>query len=244
MQNLQTTIDLNNWPIVQVIIYGLLLYFLLQLGKRILSATTEQHSWFAIVQSNWPLVERIFWVVFSLVSVAAFIKPNPILGSILIAALAAAFWRFIRNYITGIIVLSQRDFQVGQSIRFEGYSGKIKALHSTKCEIELTDSAREILLIPYADFSHKLIIKTSPAEHLTIATTYIDFEGSTDQLFNESIISSALVNNPWIAYDDESVIQLVEETESGQRFKVTLRGIDSNHLKRAERMLKKQVTEK
>ncbi len=244
MNDIQEALNLNLWPLLTVALFGLVCFFIIRLLNRMLVATTAVAPWMVNLKEKWPVLERVFWALFILGSLGALIKPNPLLGGILAILILASTWVFIKNYVSGIIIMAEGGIKVGQSIRFDSYEGKVARLNALNCDIELDDSGKETLKVPYATLASQLVIKTSPSENVVSQISLLEIEKNRDPLLVEGQIENTLINMPWLVAEEGYSIERLDNGEDHYRFRVVLHGIDKKQLKRGAEQLKAVVEAK
>ncbi len=238
MEDLQHSFSLNFWPLLIVGFGGFLLFFVLNLSRRIIKLAASTSRLNGRIQEKWPLLERLLWMLFALSSLVAFIKPNPIAGSIVSVILVATSWVFIRNFMAGILILVEAEFKVGQSIRYEGYEGKIKSLKPLNCELVLDDSGKEVVSIPNSKLSGSVLVRTSPSEHIVSISSVVSIPLHENLAKAEGKIESIILNMPWLIRDEGHAFERLDDSESFYNYKIVLHGIDKLQLREGMQHLK------
>ncbi|MCB0480172.1 MAG: mechanosensitive ion channel [Flavobacteriales bacterium] len=238
MKNIQTTLNLDYLPLLEIVLFGVALYFIFGVGKRIVLATSGNYSWHKVVHEKWQLVERLLWLLFGVSSLVVFVVPNPISGAVILGIVVAATWKFVSNYLAGLMVLLQGELKVGQSINFGSTSGKIIAFKYLNCLIELDESGSNILSVPYSILTASSILKTSPSEFVVNAMVKLEIPKPCNVIATEKRINQSLLNMPWLIQQDDSFIEKIEEGESTYLFRVVLQGLSKDQLRKAEEVLK------
>ena len=85
-----------------------------------------------LISQYLPFVEYLFWMIYLILSISYFVNRNGIIHSIwLVASLLILILLFsyfaLRDIVAAVIFKSSRDFKINDSIKFEGYAGKINA---------------------------------------------------------------------------------------------------------------------
>ncbi len=242
MVDIQQALNFNLWPLLTVALFGLVCYFVIRLLNRIVMANNGVAPWIISVKDKWPVLERLFWSLFALGSLGALIKPNPLVGSIIVVLVLATTWGFIRNYVAGILILTGGGIKVGQSIRFDSYEGKVVRLNALNCDIELDDTGKETLKVPYSTLASQPLIKTSPSENRVTQISILEIGENQDPLVVEEQIESTLLNMPWLVAEDGYSIERLENGDDHFRFRVVLQGIDKKQLRQGAEELKAVVS--
>lgn len=238
MENIQQALSINLWPLLTAALFGLVCYFVIKLLKRVLFATSGAGALLVALKDRWPVMVRVFWALYILGTLGTLIKPNPIVGAVIAALILATTWTFIRNYVAGILVLAEGGIKVGQSIRFDSYEGKVVKLNALNCDIELDDSGKETLKVPYTILASKMVVKTSPSENVVTQISILEIDNSRDPLMVEGQIENTLINMPWLVAEEGYSIERLENTDNFYRFRVVLQGIDKKQLRRGAEELK------
>jgi hypothetical protein len=238
MESLQETFSLNLWPLFIIAIGGVLFFFVLRIAKRLLVVNTQNMVWVNRLAEKWPLTERIFWALFAVVCLGALLKAGVVTGAIIALVVITTSWTFIKNYIAGILVLAGGDLKIGQSLRFNSYEGKVVSLNAMSCDIELDDTGKETLKVPYTRLTSQLLIKTSPSENVVTHIFVLEPANTCNPVELEGQIEDKLVNMPWLIAQGGFTIERLENTESRFRFRIVLQGIDKKQLKRGAEELR------
>ena len=241
MEDIQQALSLNIWPLLTVAIVGLVFYFVIRLIQRILFVTAGAGPLVSRVKDRWPVLERLFWALYVLGALGAFIRLNPVVGAIIAALILATTWGFLRNYVAGLIILAEGSIKMGQSVRFDSYEGKVVKLNVLNCDIELDDSGKEILKVPYFILASKLVVKTSPSENVVTQTSILEIDRKRDPLYVEGQIETTLINMPWLLAEEGFSIERLDNTDEHYRFRVVLQGIDKKQLRRGVEELKSTI---
>lgn len=102
--------------LLMVLVFAVL-YFLLQFTKRLL----QQFSFFGRYQASLQKVVEFLLLVFEplavIVLVSVFTLINPILHGLIVALLLLTGFTHVRNYLSGRILLANRNFSIGERLR-------------------------------------------------------------------------------------------------------------------------------
>ncbi len=241
MEDVQPLLNFKLWPLLAVAIIGLIFYSIIKLLKRIVFASNGGAPWLGGLRDRWPVLERLFWAIFVLGFLITLISLNPLVGAIMAALMLATTWGFIRNYVAGILVLAEGAIKVGQSIRFDTYEGKVVTLNALNCDVELDDTGKETLKVPYSKLASQLLVKTSPSENIVTQTSILEVDATRDAIAVEGQIEDVLINMPWLVAEEGYSIERLENGENRLRFRVVLQGIDKKQLRRGVEQLKVEM---
>ncbi len=237
MESINSYLTLNIWPIVNLLLAGLLLYVILYLGDRIVNASKGKSKTLKLLAGRWSLIERSLWAIFLLVLVGSLIKSNPIVGSVIAGILVVSLWPFLRNFLSGLVFQFSGKYKPGQSVRIDGDEGTITGMGAFACELTLATSAHDIMQIPYRHLTETRITQTSPSVNSVSAAVDFIIPKSGSVLLAENQIQKELHNNSWLLMEDKHPIELVKELDTERHFRVLIHALDTNHLQRAKDQL-------
>lgn len=238
MNSMESYLNFNFLPILNLALLGVLLYVILYLGDRITNAYAGKNGRIKNLASNWPLLERSLWAVYLLILLGVFIKSNPITGTVVAGVLLISLWSFWRNFVLGIMLQYSGRFVSGQSVRIDGEEGTITAMKTFVCELTLVSSTHDIVQIPYKHLEEARITQTSPSENSVSGSVDFSIAKPQNIVLAKVLIQKELHNNSWLLIEDQHTIELQQEDEKFLHFKAIIHGLDNHHLQKAKDQLK------
>ncbi|MFT7605147.1 MAG: small-conductance mechanosensitive channel, partial [Saprospiraceae bacterium] len=145
-------------------------------------------------------------------------------------------WKPINNYFLGLIYMAGDTYSVGQRIRYNQQQGTIRAFNNLTLEMELEDG--ESLDIPYRYFADTTIIRTSPQSGVMSHTIKLPIAKPCDLEIEKQRIKGMLLALPWVLPAQKIVFEHLADEEDQYMIKVTVQGIDKNHLYKVENKIK------
>lgn len=228
----------NFKPLLLAVLIGVALFFAIQITDRFFIRLIGSNRLKRKVSAWFVIITRLLWGTYSVGSAIALISANQIAGIVIVVVLCASTWFYIRNYIAGLFMLFDPEFNTGQTIRVGQYEGTIKGLRTVRCLIELGNG--EILSLPYIELAKSGIVKTSPAEGI-ISHIFSHDVAKPCQLEKEKTkIMNQLIAMPWLLPNHPPLVELSGENNDAYSFSITIQGINRNQLKRVELEFKKQ----
>ncbi|RMG23181.1 MAG: mechanosensitive ion channel family protein [Bacteroidetes bacterium] len=185
---------------------------------------------------NIRLLEKIFWAVFIAIIAVSLILSHAIVGLTLVLFIGGVLWKSINNYLLGLIFQMGNKYKIGQIIRYGETQGTIRAFNNRSLELELEGG--EYLDLPYRLFaggpvfrpSSKSGIMSHPVELLLPKPCQLERE--------ENRIRHRLLSLPWVLPNQKIVFEHLADEPTHYKIRVTLYGIDLNHLYKAEQVVK------
>lgn len=237
MDSINSYLTLNLWPLVNLLLVGIVLYLALYLGSRIVNAFSGNNSTLKRLAGKWSLINRSSWAIFLLISLGTFIKTNPIVGSVIAGVLVFSLWSFLRNFLSGLVLQYSGRYSAGQSVRIDGDEGTITAMGAFSCELTLASNTHDIMQIPYGHLTEARITQTSPSSNRVSSTMDLAIPKQRSVLEAEGKIQDQLYNNSWLLLEDQHSIELLNELENELQFRVVIHGMDARHLQKAKDQL-------
>jgi mechanosensitive ion channel-like protein len=180
--------------------------------------------------------EKLFWPVFIVSIGTSLIISQVIVGLALSLFLVTLLWKTINNYFLGLVYMAGSTYTVGQRIRYNNQQGTIRAFNNLTLEMELEDG--ESLDIPYSFFADTTIIRTSPQSGVLSHTMKLPVAKPCDLEIEKQRIKSMLLALPWVLPSQKIVFEHLEDEEDHFLIKVTIQGIDKNHMYKVENKIK------
>ena len=109
----------------------------------------------ASAKRYFPIITSSTWLVFIVYIGYLLIAPHPIIGSAVLAILLIAFWRFVVDFVSGLVFRIQDNYRVNQRVQLKNVVGVISYLRTTHVELESEDGER--ILIPYSEFANQIV---------------------------------------------------------------------------------------
>lgn len=180
--------------------------------------------------------EKIFWPIFFLFIGISLILSHIIVGLALCAFVVGILWKTINDYFLGLVYMAGDNYTVGQSIRYKDRQGAIKAFNNLTLEMELEDG--ESLDIPYRYFADATIVRTSPQSGVMSHTIKLPVAKPCDLEKEKQRIKGMLLALPWVLPNQKIVFEHIADEAHQYLIKVTVHGIDKNHMYKVENKIK------
>ena len=147
-----------------------------------------------------PLLEFVLFFTVLIGTAFALVGNDKIIGSIIVLLLLTTLWKFLRNYISGIIFrLTNRDI-TGSMIKIDDVEGRISAYLMTS--IAVKNEQDEVVKVPYISFFNKY------------TTSSINTESTIKMMFSfpvevkegkalEVKVKSMLLSSTWVVLSKE-----------------------------------------
>lgn len=123
----------------------------------------------------------------------------------------------LTNFASGILILVQRPFNVGDFIQIEGYAGTVKEIHLLYTNIISADNKK--IIIPNSDLTNSKIINLS-SEQTRRVDMIFSIGYSEDILVVKEMLNNIVLNHPLIIENPETVVRVSKHDESSIVFDV------------------------
>lgn len=234
------TIKYNLLPnfslVIWTIIIGIALAGAYLILKKIFLASLAPGQTKQKLTDRMAYGEKLFWPVFIICMATSLIISQVVVGLALCLFTAGVLWKPINNYFLGLIYMAGDTYSVGQRIRYKKQQGTIRAFNNLSLEMELEDG--ESLDIPYSYFADATIIRTSPQSGVMSHTVKLPIAKPCDLEVEKQRIKGMLLALPWVLPAQKIVFEHLSEDEEQYLIKVTVQGIDKNHLYKVENKIR------
>ncbi len=201
---------------------AMLLVFALfdRVGMRLV----KSRKWKRLLGKYLPIVKGIAWVCYGIYLVYLIVMPQPIVGGVIIVALGLASWRYLLDYIAGIVFRMQGNFSIGQRIKSVSVQGSISRLLSTNVEIK--GERGETYLVPYSKFAEVIVEKPSAFHNLKVLSFSIHVRN--DEL-DIPAIKSRVMNFPWVIAGAEPKVELKRQNEATSEVQIVVHALHARY---------------
>ena len=190
-----------------------------------------------------PVIEFTTWLIFLIWGINYFIRNNIYfaagLGLILLLIMFWFAWYSLRDMISGIIIKSNKDLRINDSIYVAGYHGKIIRFGFRNLVLE-TENGKNIYL-PYTMLIKKEFIRSHPAEKILSHSFKVTLhkEKAIEQTTED--IRLTLLSLPWVSQIKSPGIRLESETGTSYVFHVTVYSLESRYFMLIEKSLQESL---
>ena len=210
-----------------------LVYFIL---KRIFLPVATSENNRDRLFGNIHLLEKIFWIVFIVIIGVSLILSHIIVGLTLVLFIGGVMWKSINNYLLGLVYQIGNKYKIGQIIRHQNTQGSIKTFNNLTLELELEGG--EFLDIPYRHFAREPVYRTSSKSGIKSHPVDLFIPKPCVLEKEENRIRRRLLSLPWVLPNQKIVFEHLADEPSQYKIRVTIYGIDLNHLYKAEQAMK------
>jgi len=236
MNELMNQVSPNYTLVLWIILSGLFVAGTYLIIKRILFPILPLGKLRNQILTRTRHMERLFWPLYSLLLAVSFIICQPLAGLALSIFLTAIFWSMLKDFYHGLFLRADKKYLVGQRVCYEEHNGTIKAFGNRVLILELESGG--LLDIPYSKFTSAILMRTSPKSGIVSHTFEISISKPCDLLKEKHKIQSKLITMPWVLPNQKILIEHLGEDDSRHNLRVTIHGIDKNHLYKVESQLK------
>ncbi|RMG81793.1 MAG: hypothetical protein D6714_12360 [Bacteroidetes bacterium] len=220
----------------QTVFIGLLVVGVYLVLKRLLLPLPTTDRPRTTLYFRLDFVEKMFWPLFFILIGISLILSHAIVGLTLFVFITGILWRPLNNYFLGLIFRVGKNYKVGQRIRYRNTQGTIRAFNNMSLEMELEGG--EYLDIPYRHFAGADIFRTSSKSGIMSYSITLPVAKPCDLEAEKRQIKTWLLSMPWVLPNQKMVIEHLADEPDRYLLKITVHGIDKNHLYKVENALK------
>ncbi len=167
------------------------------------------------------------------------VKTNPLSGTVLVLISIGGSWQYVRNFLSGAIILASNKLVVGNKIRTGDHEGTVDSLNWF--DITLRKRNGEKVSIPYTHISERALTYKAPTETSVSHTIIIPISSLTDLLATEETIRKRLDVSPWILNGPPPTIERKVTNNGNMELLITIYGIEIMHLKQVEEEIRSHI---
>lgn len=185
-----------------------------------------------------PLQERIIRIAIlalSLILVFTLVKTDLFAGTLLVVILVGGTWNYVRNFMSGLMILFVGEVKPGNKIESGDNNGMVVSLG--KFSLTLRKDNGETVSLPYSRLAELPLVSKAPSETAIARTIIIEQSDSEDSVVKEQRIKHQLAISPWVLAFPAPIVESKTDRDGRITFSVTVFGIEEEHLKHVERAL-------
>ncbi|WNJ18983.1 mechanosensitive ion channel domain-containing protein [Pontibacter sp. G13] len=188
-------------------------------------------------QEVLPVVESVVWVVYALLVLDFLITPNPFVGSVLLAVVAASMWSYIQAFMYGLFIRTGLNFRIGQQVRFLGGRGQIIRMGLISLDLEIGNG--EVQVIPYHQVHRQSMVKENPSED--VKSYMFELEWETRMPHNLALLhlKKKILALPWAV---PSLPPKVERMAAPNKYQIVMYAPDKRYFPLMEEELRRDLT--
>ena len=230
---------------IKLVILSVALYILLRSLSSLFSALPLDSKIRKALLRLYPLFEMIIWISFALWTFYSLFHDSavyPLLSGAIVIVLVAIFgWYMVRDYISGVIIKTENNFEPGQYVTVGSYSGKIVKLGYRSLELETRNG--EVLIIPYSKLSHQNLIKIvgkskGAGQVITLEISSVYQTGKVHNMLEKRILEM-----PWILPGKDIDIKIFRKDENINIVEINFHALTREMVFKTEENLKIFVDE-
>ncbi|MEZ4883813.1 MAG: mechanosensitive ion channel [Chitinophagales bacterium] len=176
-----------------IVVIGILIFLAFNLYKKLMLPTLLKRD--DAAQKKLDRVELLVWGGFFEVVIYYCLKTSLLVTSVWLFLILVVFFDFWRNFFAGIVLRFGGHFQLGDSITFNGYSGRVT--HFGNSTLKMVTAEGEEILSPYRLVNKEVKIAQKNKPKTVFKTLKIeDLSENASDL--QQVISNVVYANPWI----------------------------------------------
>lgn len=201
------TESISIWTILWLLLIGAGFYLGFYLINEFIIKLIRNRRARSSAKRYFPIIRSATWLVFVIYVSYLLITPHPVIGLSVLAILLMAFWRFIKDFVSGLVFRIQDNYRIDQRVQLKNAIGVIVDLKTTLVELESDDGER--IMIPYSEFANQSIRKPSIQEQLKQFS--IEIKGTEVEDIHQ--LSQTVLSCPWIIADKNPRVTYVQEND-------------------------------
>jgi hypothetical protein len=190
----QSSYDLSFWSIFWLVILAATLYISFYVIYEFVIKLIQNRKARSSAKRYFPIITSFIWLVYFTRVGYIFIKPYPLVGIGVVLILLLGFWRFIKDFIAGIVFRVQDNYRTNQRVQLKNNEGVIVELLNTHVKLEADDG--ELIFVPYSEFANQIVYKPSTQERLKQFSFRLVVDTDTDVDIDK--INRIALSCPWI----------------------------------------------
>ena len=218
------------------IVLGLIIAGIYIAIKRLFLPDMPQGTVRSFLARKIILIEKSYWAIFIISLGVSAILSQPIVGLSLCLFCTAVLWKPLHNYFLGLVYLAGQTYFVGQRIRYNDHLVTIKSFNNISLEMELDNG--ESMDVPYHDFAEAIVIRSSPKSGIISQHILLKIAKPCVLVKEENQIRATLLSLPWVLPRQKIIFERISEEVSHYNLKVTVHGLDKNHLDKVASRIK------
>ena len=221
-----------------VLVVGIILALLFNLLNNNVAPYLKNKKIKNFLSNTLPVLELLWWFVFSVILIFRLVRINIIAGTILSAFLILIFYPIIKDVLAGLILRIEGKYNKGKKIKVNGYEGVIQKLGKRSIEIKIDKG--ETLVYPYSKFSSELIVQSTIAENvenLSLELVLPILKDFKPKLWLEKCINEM----PWSINSKNPIIEVISKDDKEVTLRAVLYSIDQKYFTHMERYLKERI---
>ncbi len=187
--------DLSFWSIFWLVILAITLYTSFYVIYEFVIKLIQNRKARSSAKRYFPIITSFIWLIYFTRVGYIFIKPYPLVGIGVVLILLLGFWRFIKDFIAGLVFRVQDNYRTNQRVQLKNNEGVIVELLNTHVKLEADDG--ELIFVPYSEFANQIVYKPSTQERLK----QFSFRLAVDTDVDIDNINRIALSCPWIISD-------------------------------------------
>lgn len=179
-----------------------------------------------------PILEFIIFSIILVTTSYALINEDKVIGLIIVLVILFSMWKFLKNYISGIVFrLTNRDI-TGSMVNVDDSEGRVSAYLMTS--IALKNEKNEVIKIPYTLFYNKYTTSSISKENVVKYTFGFAVESLPKGI--ESKVKNHLLSSPFVIWSKPIYVNYGKVSKE---LNVSFHSLSSQY----ETQLKKEIEE-
>jgi hypothetical protein len=234
--------DISISGVFLFMIYAVIILVGYRLVRFVLNLINLRNETRRLIRRNLPIAELFTWIFLLLWAMPMFWNKFPLYSYLMFALLLTLIlisaWYMFRDLIAGIILKSNKNFTVNETISIGDHTGRIIRFESRYIILE-TLSGKNIHL-PYSEMIGKMISKSNPVEKIISSKFYL--EVSKDKNISELIVKlqEDILTLPWSSVKKSPQIKIKKEDVNCYQLELIIFSIEQSYLYRIEQFIKEK----
>jgi small conductance mechanosensitive channel len=205
----------------------LMFFRLLKFGLSVLFKSKKNSH---LVQTYFPLVELISWLIFLVLYLFLFFSIRSAFAYVLVGFIFFLLYFVMmfgmKDLIAGVFFKSRNKFRIGDILEFENQKGIIKSLGHSSIELETGDGQTQF--IPYTKIIFSITKKSETTGQSSGYNFLLETTSDKDTQETTNEIKTAIISLPWSSVQRMPLINLKKQTDKTSIFEITVYPVDSS----------------
>jgi small-conductance mechanosensitive channel len=186
------------------------------LERHVLRDAVEDLSMRKIMANGIRALLILFGMLFALSAVGVDLTALSVLGGAVGVGLGFGLQKLAANYVSGFVILFERSVRIGDSVKVDGFEGKVSDI-KTRYTLIRALNGREAI-IPNEKMITERVENLSLADPKVLVSTSITVGYDTDVALVQGLLCRAALANTRVLADPEPVAHLTQFAADGLEF--------------------------
>ncbi len=225
---------------IKYFVFAAALFLFFNLVRFLIPVVVKRSNNRKAVFKYLPVIELAFWALFLIRILQSFTETNRYFAIgfliVLISASVWASWYFFKDYIAGIIVKTDSDININETVTVSGITGTVVKFRFRTLKVE-TESG-QIVNIPYTQALNEKISKSDQTDTISGYTFELNVKKDDELRIVIEKLKKTIIHLPWSSLKKNPVIKPIAEDENRYTLELTVYALQKKFFYNIEHYLK------